>query len=483
MLKNYPLYIDFVCSQPLMSKFTAHENSEFGNYIFKIRHMKRLKYPERKYDLLIFDLCNMPITAKRVKRMAEHYDEIIFINAPQDHTFFQIIAKHDIHFVIRYPLWEYEYENAIRTFLRTKRSELEHYLYLKLFDSARNSIVMTDIDGNILFANPYFEEISGYHFDELSLKSPSIIKSDYHELAFYENLWETITSGKVWEGIFINRSKEGELFYEEATISPITNAHGDIERFLKIGKNITREEVLLSQLSKEVKLARKVIDMLLPKHYQDEYVDFNYYMIHYNQIGGDFIYFSNTATKQYHFALIDVIGHGVSSALIALTLTQMFKDYIKFLDLNQTVKSINHLLMRLNDESDDLGIYVTGVFIELDIAHNTYQIINAGHPDILILDAEQNVNRMPSTNMILGVEEQDVYKMYTGSLHQIEKILCYTDGLYESNQVPFERALTILEESLSHLGKDYFFESILHAFLKQEQVEDDITICKIELKK
>jgi len=85
--------------------------------------------------------------------------------------------------------------------------------------------------------------------------------------------------------------------------------------------------------------------------------------------------------------------------------------------------------------------------------------------------------------MILGVEEQQEYKLSSGSLDQIEQILCYTDGLYESNQVPFEQALTILEESLLHLGKDHFFESILHSFIKQEQIEDDITLCKIEFKK
>jgi PAS domain S-box-containing protein len=407
----------------------------------------------------------------------------MLLNAPADNDFYETADSMHIHYILREPYWHFEFESLFKTYLKFKTSDLEHSIYTKLFSSAQNSIVMTDVKGDILFANPYFEEISGYKLHELIHKSPSVLKSAYHDGQFYTQLWDTIQTGNVWEGIFINRSKSGDLFYEEATITPVLNGHGDVERYLKIGKNITRERLLLEQLSKEVKLARSVIDTLLPKFYQDEKIDFSYHMMHYNEIGGDFIYFSNASSTQYHFALIDVIGHGVSSALVALTLTQMFRDYIRFLDLNQTVRSINQLLTRLNSENGDRGIYVTGVFIEIDFKLQNYQLINAGHPDVLILMNDQSIRHAESTNIILGVEDQREYHIHTGSLHEVSKFLCYTDGLYESNHIAYEAALTILEESLSHLSNQYFFESVLHAFLKQAQVEDDITICKIEIKK
>ncbi|MBS7526048.1 SpoIIE family protein phosphatase [Fusibacter paucivorans] len=483
MLRNYQLFIDCICSKACLSALETVNQSEASFYTFRIRHLEELQLPDCKHDLVIYDLKGAALASHIMQVLVEHYEEVLFINAPADHAFYEAAAALNIHYILREPYWPFDFESLFMTYLKFKTAELEHSIYMELFSSAQNSIVMTDVNGHILFANPYFEEIAGYTLDELLHKSPGMLKSHYHDIEFYTRLWNTIQGGNVWEGIFINRSKDGELFYEEATITPVRNGHGDVERYLKIGKNITRERLLLDQLSEEVKLARSVIDTLLPKFYQDEKIDFSYDMMHYNEIGGDFIYFSNATSTQYHFALIDVIGHGVSSALVALTLTQMFRDYIRFLDLNQTVRSINQLLTRLNAENGDRGIYVTGVFIEIDFKLHNYQIINAGHPDVLLLMEDQTIRHAESTNVLLGVEDQREYHIHTGSLYEVSKFLCYTDGLYESNHISYDTALTILEESLSHLSNQFFYESVLHAFLKRAQVEDDITICKIEIKK
>lgn len=483
MLKNYQLFIDYYCSQEQLARLSAIRETAFSTFTFRIRHLETYEPPEFKYDLIVYDLENKPLSIELLGSLASSYDVVFLINAPSDQVFYQIASDFNIRYILRAPFWVYEYESLFWRYLQTKTTELEHSLFQKLLDSAENSIVMTDIDGKILYANPYFENISGYPLSELLLQSPNIIQSNYHDLDFYDHLWSTIKNGEVWDGIFVNLSKDGQLFYEEATITPLFNSSDQVERFLKIGKNITRERLLLEQLSKEVKLARSVVNTLLPKFYSDERIDFSYHMTHYNEIGGDFIYFSNYSTTQYHFALIDVIGHGVSSALVAMTLTQMFRDYIKFLDLNQTVRSINQLITRLNEENEDTDIYVTGIFIEIDFELHNIQIINAGHPDLLILKEDDTVTRIPSSNMLLGVEEQKNYHMYTESLYDVSKLLCYTDGLYESNHMKYDHAIRILEESLIHLGNQNFFESVLHSFLNSSHINDDITLCKIDIKK
>ena len=483
MLKNLQLFVDFICPKELYPLLIAVTGSSFSSFSFKVKHLETLEEKECKYDLVVFDMKGQPLSTSQLQNLVDAYDNVFLLNAPSEHDFYKVASDYKIRYILREPFWIYEYEMLFKRYLMSKTTELEHNLFQKLLESAQNSIVMTDVDGKIMYANPYFENISGYTLEELVNKSPNVIKSHYHDLTFYDTLWQTITRKQVWEGIFVNLSKSEELFYEEATITPLLNAHGEVERFLKIGKNITREKLLLDQLSKEVKLARSVVNTLLPKFYKDERIEFDYHMLHYNEIGGDFIYFNNMSSSLYHFALIDVIGHGVSSALVAMTLTQMFKDYIEFLDLNQTVRSINQLLTRLNNENEDSDIYVTGVFVEFDFKNQSYQLINAGHPDVLILTSEVEIQRAPSTNMILGVEEQREYHMYTGSLTDISKILCYTDGLYESNDIPYEHALTMLEESLKHLSNQHFYESLLHAFLRNAQINDDITIVKIELTK
>ncbi len=92
---------------------------------------------------------------------------------------------------------------------------------------AKDSIVITNKLGNIIFANDNFCKTCEYKLEELIGQNPRIIKSDKHDNRFYEQLWKTISSGKTWNGIIINKSKSGKLFTEETTITPVAN--GEIQ--------------------------------------------------------------------------------------------------------------------------------------------------------------------------------------------------------------------------------------------------------------
>ncbi len=117
-----------------------------------------------------------------------------------------------------------------------------------------NAIVITDINGNIEYVNPKFEEITKYSFDEVKGKNPKILKSGYTSKEEYEKLWKTITSGKEWKGIFKNRAKDGTYFWENAIITPVFNEKGEITNFLAVKENITENIKMKNQLD----LARKM---------------------------------------------------------------------------------------------------------------------------------------------------------------------------------------------------------------------------------
>jgi PAS domain S-box-containing protein len=104
------------------------------------------------------------------------------------------------------------------------------------------SVVITDPQGNISYVNAKFTETTGYSRDEVVGKNPRILNSGYGSPDLHRNLWSAITQGKEWRGQFCNRKKNGAIFWESATISPITNARGAITHFLAVKEDITEHK-------------------------------------------------------------------------------------------------------------------------------------------------------------------------------------------------------------------------------------------------
>ena len=116
-------------------------------------------------------------------------------------------------------------------------------------EQSGSTIVISDLAGNIEYANKKFEETTGYILDEVLGKNPRILRSGYTSADEYENLWRTIVSGGEWRGEFHNRKKNGDLFWESATISPILNESGIITHFLAVKDDITARKDAVEALS------------------------------------------------------------------------------------------------------------------------------------------------------------------------------------------------------------------------------------------
>ncbi len=126
--------------------------------------------------------------------------------------------------------------------------------YHTIIEQATVIVVITDIEGNILYVNPTFEKVTGYSKNEAIGQNPRILKSGKHPQSFYENLWKTILSGNTWEGEFINKKKDGSLYFEEATIFPLKDSKGEITNFVAIKKDVTKTKELEEQLIQAQKL-------------------------------------------------------------------------------------------------------------------------------------------------------------------------------------------------------------------------------------
>ncbi len=116
------------------------------------------------------------------------------------------------------------------------------------------SIVITDLQGNIEYVNPKFTQITGYNLEESVGQNPRILKSGEHNTDYYKELWDTIASGKIWRGELHNMKKNGQLFWEDVTIGPITDESGRISHFIAIKEDKTRQKQLEAQLAQSQKL-------------------------------------------------------------------------------------------------------------------------------------------------------------------------------------------------------------------------------------
>jgi len=132
------------------------------------------------------------------------------------------------------------------------RSAVQRELFQQKFALDQHAIVsITDSQGNILYANDRFCEISGYSSDELIGQNHRIVKSGLHSCDFYADLWRTITAGEVWHGEFCNRSKSGAAYWVAATIVPILDESGHPCQFIAIRTDITP----LKQMEKAMEMA------------------------------------------------------------------------------------------------------------------------------------------------------------------------------------------------------------------------------------
>jgi PAS domain S-box-containing protein len=131
----------------------------------------------------------------------------------------------------------------------TERKLKEHKFrqLSRAVEQSPNVIMITDTQGDIQYVNPKFTAITGYSYDEAMGKNPRILKSEETPPETYKELWRTITTGGEWRGEFHNRRKNGELFWESASISPITDEKGAITHFLAVKEDITEHKQLTEQ--------------------------------------------------------------------------------------------------------------------------------------------------------------------------------------------------------------------------------------------
>ncbi|MDQ1256932.1 MAG: hypothetical protein QG656_1532, partial [Candidatus Hydrogenedentes bacterium] len=120
-----------------------------------------------------------------------------------------------------------------------RRVEDERARLAMAVESIPEAVIVTDTEGTIQYVNPAFEQITGYARSETIGNNPRMLKSGKQDDAFYKRLWETVAGGQVWSDRFVNKRKDGTLYDEEATISPVLDAAGHTTHYVGIKRDIS----------------------------------------------------------------------------------------------------------------------------------------------------------------------------------------------------------------------------------------------------
>ncbi len=185
---------------------------------------------------------------KRIR--GEKFEDQEYIAIRKDGTSFPIL-------VFTAPI----YKNGITTGLRgfiidiTERKQNEDQLrkLSRAVEQSASSIMITNIFGDLEYVNPRFCELTGYKPDEVISRNPRFLKTGNTPVEEYKRMWDLISNGKKWSGEFLNKKKNGELFWESASISPIIDMRGKITHYLAIKEDITEKK----EVEKELILAKE----------------------------------------------------------------------------------------------------------------------------------------------------------------------------------------------------------------------------------
>jgi PAS domain S-box-containing protein len=142
----------------------------------------------------------------------------------------------------------------IRDITANKLAKAERKRLMAAIEQTGEAIVMTDAQGNIYFVNPAFERMTGYSGAEAVGQNSRILNSGKQDKLFYRHLWATIAGGSTWTGRMVNKRKDGTLYTEEATISPVRDGLGQIVNYVAVSRDITDDLQMVAQFQQAQKM-------------------------------------------------------------------------------------------------------------------------------------------------------------------------------------------------------------------------------------
>jgi len=326
-----------------------------------------------------------------------------------------------------------------------KAANLALKKYFIAIESSPLSIVITNTKANIEYINPTFTRITGYELSDFNI-TPKILNSGKTPKETYKSLWKTISSGKIWEGEFINKKKSGEEFLERALIAPIKDSNNKIINYVAIKEDITEKrktELKITKQHKEltralrnindsITYAKKLQKALLSPLKLEQIFGKNISLLFLPRdvVSGDF-YYASKKKNWITFAVGDCTGHGVPGAFLSVLSYSILDDIIHVQKEIDTALTLEIMRIRFkqvfsNGAKDGLDIALCAINIDTQ----TLYYSGAYNPLILLRDGKL-IEKKASYNPIGHYAKETEFKNHEIKLQEKDKIYLFSDGFID----------------------------------------------------
>lgn len=367
-------------------------------------------------------------------------------------------------------------------------------------------ISITDAEGSIVYANPWFESVTGYSFSEIKGQRPGPMLNKNLTRDERKAIYNIVRSGGEWRGELKNIKKNGGEFWDRVAISAIRDSEDRITHYVAIQEDVTERKKIEEELAesenrlkernniieKDISIAEIVQKTLLrfdisscslyPVEFRHKCVE---------KIGGDFFSFKNTSSCEIGIFIGDVSGHGVASAL--------FTSLLKFITDELFTRYLNNppeFLAALNSGISGYmsNYFLTGVcaFIRDIDKNGRYELIfaNGGHPSPVIVKSDGTVLITQSRGPLIGCSILPVYAEHRVILESGDRLFLFTDGVTETtnaetgNILGSDDDLMQLFSGAVHADTGIFLDRIIQGldrYRGTETIEDDLLIIGIKI--
>ena len=359
----------------------------------------------------------------------------------------------------------------------------------RMFMSMMEGVIITDITGAIRFMNPAYSKITGYG-EELFGLNPRVLQSGRHDKNFYREMWKSIIQEGQWRGEIWNRRKNGELYIQSTTISRINDDFGKPIYYASVLTDITELKIEEQRLHTDLLLAKEVQKGALSKPINDEQIHIEGMYIPSEMLGGDMYTWYKIDAHRYGVFLMDVMGHGVASALVCMSVRSLLRGIImKCQDPDLVLQELNNHIYSLFHEEESLQIkkyYLTSIYALIDTKDKVIKYASAGHPPGFLIHTDGQTVELDEGTIPLGLlQDLDITVGVQHYTSKQSKMLFYTDGLINNEQLSTRENIDFLKNILiEHQSKntDKWLSQVMSELLannKTSKFRDDATMVAI----
>ena len=368
--------------------------------------------------------------------------------------------------------------------LKKQKSELSEMnkLLADVLDHTGIGIIITDPnqeDNPIIYHNKGFESVTGYESDEILGRNCRFLQGPLTSNDTKRVIREKLASQEEVKVEILNYRKDQTTFWNEVCINPVFDHHGRVSHYIGIQMDVSKKKLLELELDREFSLSRTIQQLILSKDINEESITIcgSYFPSH--ELGGDFYKWQKIDDDQYFVMIMDVMGHGIASSLLTMSINAELTSILKYDTCHPTyiLNRLNQHMLDLFSEGENENItkmYFTCIVLLIDTKNKSIDYINSGHPSFILEEGEK-LKEIPSNEIPVGFLPNHQFQAETLYYKDKTELFLYTDGLLEYLN-------TSLAELMNKKEKDKNLFLHLSKELKTEQSQDDICFIQVKLR-